>query len=168
MPARWSTWAASSPGESPRARITTTALTIASPVTLRRLSTNAEEGNTSTFMKFDVEDISVSTVGPSWGEQVTDKAQRAMLWFFLAITLYITWRLEWKMAVGATAIALLAAGCSGGGSEDTDTTTNSADNTAGSVGANNGSTASDSRDMSRTNSSTSAGADAADAFGRFV
>jgi preprotein translocase subunit SecF len=51
----------------------------------------------------DVEDISVSTVGPSWGEQVTDKAQRAMLWFFLAITLYITWRLEWKMAIGALA-----------------------------------------------------------------
>src|SRR3982751_3717702 len=31
----------------------------------------------------------------------------------------------WKMAVGATAIALLAAGCSGGGSDDTDSTTNS-------------------------------------------
>jgi len=31
----------------------------------------------------------------------------------------------WKMAVGATAIALLAAGCSGGGSEDTDANSNS-------------------------------------------
>ena len=31
----------------------------------------------------------------------------------------------WKMAVGATAIALLAAGCSGGGSEDTDAASNS-------------------------------------------
>lgn len=30
----------------------------------------------------------------------------------------------WKMAVGATAIALLAAGCSGGGSENTDATSN--------------------------------------------
>ena len=30
----------------------------------------------------------------------------------------------WKMAVGATAIALLAAGCSGGGSEDTDAASN--------------------------------------------
>nr|BFE76541.1 hypothetical protein GCM10020092_098420 [Actinoplanes digitatis] len=30
----------------------------------------------------------------------------------------------WKMAVGATAIALLAAGCSSGGSEDTDTASN--------------------------------------------
>ncbi len=51
----------------------------------------------------EVADISISTVGPSWGEQVTDKALRAMLWFFLAITLYITWRLEWKMAIGALA-----------------------------------------------------------------
>jgi preprotein translocase subunit SecF len=51
----------------------------------------------------EVEDISISTVGPSWGDQVTDKAERAMLWFFLAITLYITWRLEWKMAIGALA-----------------------------------------------------------------
>ena len=31
----------------------------------------------------------------------------------------------WKMAAGATAIALLAAGCSGGGSEDTDSTSSS-------------------------------------------
>jgi preprotein translocase subunit SecF len=51
----------------------------------------------------EVADISVSSVGPSWGQQVTDKAERALLWFFLAITLYITWRLEWKMAVGALA-----------------------------------------------------------------
>ena len=51
----------------------------------------------------DVDDIGVSTVGPSWGEQVTDKAVRALVWFFIAITLYITWRLEWKMAVGALA-----------------------------------------------------------------
>mgnify|MGYP001627459223 CR=1 FL=1 len=48
-------------------------------------------------------DITVQTVGPSWGEQVTNKAERAMLWFFLVITLYITWRLEWKMAIGALA-----------------------------------------------------------------
>ena len=51
----------------------------------------------------DVTDITVSTVGPSWGDQVTEKAERALIWFFIAITLYITWRLEWKMAVGALA-----------------------------------------------------------------
>lgn len=51
----------------------------------------------------EVTDITVNTVGPSWGEQVSDKAQRAMVWFAIAITLYISWRLEWKMAIGALA-----------------------------------------------------------------
>jgi len=51
----------------------------------------------------EVTDITVSTVGPSWGDQVTEKAQRAMVWFFVAITAYIAWRLEWKMAIGALA-----------------------------------------------------------------
>lgn len=51
----------------------------------------------------DVEDVSASSVGPSWGERVTDKAERAMIWFFVVITAYIAWRLEWKMAVGALA-----------------------------------------------------------------
>lgn len=46
-------------------------------------------------------DISVSTVGPSWGDQVTEKAQRALVLFFIAIALYMAIRLEWKMAVGA-------------------------------------------------------------------
>jgi preprotein translocase subunit SecF len=47
------------------------------------------------------EDVSVTTVGPSWGEQITKQAQRALIYFFIAITLYISIRLEWKMAVGA-------------------------------------------------------------------
>ncbi|MET0729105.1 MAG: protein translocase subunit SecF [Acidimicrobiales bacterium] len=51
----------------------------------------------------EVTDITVSTVGPSWGEQVSKKAQRALVWFFIAITAYIAWRLEWRMAVGALA-----------------------------------------------------------------
>jgi len=51
----------------------------------------------------EVTDLSVSSVGPSWGDQVSDKAERAMIWFFVVITLYITWRLEWKMAIGALA-----------------------------------------------------------------
>ena len=46
-------------------------------------------------------EISVSTVGPSWGDQVTSKAQRALVYFFIAISLYMAIRLEWKMAVGA-------------------------------------------------------------------
>jgi preprotein translocase subunit SecF len=51
----------------------------------------------------DATDISESTVGPSWGDQVTEKAQRALVYFFIAIALYMAIRLEWKMAVGALA-----------------------------------------------------------------
>ncbi|MGK2947645.1 MAG: protein translocase subunit SecF [Acidimicrobiales bacterium] len=51
----------------------------------------------------DVEDISVSTVGPSWGDQVSEKAQRALVVFFILITIYMAVRLEWKMAIGALA-----------------------------------------------------------------
>ncbi len=40
-------------------------------------------------------------VGPTWGDEVTDKAVRALLVFFIVVALYITVRLEWKMAVGA-------------------------------------------------------------------
>jgi preprotein translocase subunit SecF len=51
----------------------------------------------------EIADITVSTVGPSWGEQLTDKAVRALIWFFVIIAAYIAWRLEWKMAIGALA-----------------------------------------------------------------
>ena len=49
----------------------------------------------------EADDISISTVGPSWGDQVTEKAQRALVVFFILISIYIAVRLEWKMAAGA-------------------------------------------------------------------
>ncbi|HET8929915.1 MAG TPA: protein translocase subunit SecF [Acidimicrobiales bacterium] len=42
-------------------------------------------------------------VGPSWGQDVSRKALRAMIVFLLAVTAFISWRLEWRMAVGAIA-----------------------------------------------------------------
>ncbi len=45
--------------------------------------------------------VNVNSVGPSWGGDVTDKARNALVIFFLVITLYITWRFEWKMALAA-------------------------------------------------------------------
>ena len=42
-------------------------------------------------------------VGPTWGDEVTDKAVRALVVFFVIVALYITVRLEWKMAAGALA-----------------------------------------------------------------
>ncbi len=46
-------------------------------------------------------DVSVTTVGPSWGKRITSKARSALVWFFLIVAAYISIRLEWKMAVGA-------------------------------------------------------------------
>jgi len=48
-----------------------------------------------------VSEVSVTTVGPSWGDEVTGKAIRALVWFFIIVAAYIAIRLEWKMAVGA-------------------------------------------------------------------
>ena len=45
--------------------------------------------------------VSVNDVGPSWGEEVTKKARNALIVFFVLITIYISLRFEWKMAVAA-------------------------------------------------------------------
>ena len=47
--------------------------------------------------------VNINTVGPSWGNQITHKAERALVFFFLAIMIYISLRFEWKMAVAALA-----------------------------------------------------------------
>lgn len=47
------------------------------------------------------DEVSVSTVGPTWGSQITAKAVRALILFFVVVALYLAWRLEWRMAVGA-------------------------------------------------------------------
>ena len=46
------------------------------------------------------DDVSVTTVGPSWGSEITAKARNALIAFFALIAVYIAIRLEWKMAVG--------------------------------------------------------------------
>ena len=45
------------------------------------------------------EEVSVNVVSPTWGEQITRKALRALVVFFLLITIYISIRFEWKMAI---------------------------------------------------------------------
>lgn len=49
----------------------------------------------------DPNSVSVSTAGPSWGDEITNKAVNALIVFFIIIALYITIRLRWEMAVGA-------------------------------------------------------------------
>ncbi len=47
------------------------------------------------------DEVSVSQIGPTWGDQITSKAIRALIFFFIAVALYLAWRLEWRMAIGA-------------------------------------------------------------------
>ena len=49
------------------------------------------------------DDVSVALVSSSWGRSITEKAVRALLVFFLVVSLYISWRFEWKMAISAIA-----------------------------------------------------------------
>lgn len=45
--------------------------------------------------------VSVSTVGPTWGGAVTNRALIALLVFFIAVVIYISGRFEPKMAISA-------------------------------------------------------------------
>lgn len=51
----------------------------------------------------DSSEISVDKVSSSWGRSVTIKAVQALLVFFVIVSIFIAWRFEWPMAVGAFA-----------------------------------------------------------------
>ncbi len=51
-------------------------------------------------------DVSFTSVGPSWGREISSKALRALVFFLIALTLYITFRFELKMAI-PTIVALV-------------------------------------------------------------
>lgn len=44
-------------------------------------------------------EVSRQTVGPTFGDQITQAAVRALVVFLIVVALYITWRLEFKMAM---------------------------------------------------------------------
>ena len=48
-------------------------------------------------------DVSINDVGPTWGDEVSKKAIRALVFFFLAIAAYLSLRFEYKMAIAAIA-----------------------------------------------------------------
>ena len=51
----------------------------------------------------DRTEVAISTVGPTWGDEILSKAQRALVVFLVIIAAYMAIRLEWKMAIGALA-----------------------------------------------------------------
>jgi preprotein translocase subunit SecF len=46
-------------------------------------------------------DISVQDIGPRWGAQISRKALQGLMIFLVAVSIYIAFRFEWKMAVAA-------------------------------------------------------------------
>ena len=93
--------------DEPEAKIQT--LTNSSGVTIVRIQAGADSVNRSGEITetladaagVEASEISVSTVGPSWGKNITDKATRALLVFFVILGIYIALTLEWRMAIGA-------------------------------------------------------------------
>jgi preprotein translocase subunit SecF len=51
--------------------------------------------------KITPEEINVEDIGPTWGQQISRKAIRGLLFVLLFIAIYIAWRFEWTMAAGA-------------------------------------------------------------------
>jgi preprotein translocase subunit SecF len=47
------------------------------------------------------DDVSISSVGPTWGKEVSHKAEQALLYFFLLLAVYLSLRFEFKMAAAA-------------------------------------------------------------------
>jgi preprotein translocase subunit SecF len=46
-------------------------------------------------------DVSISSVGPTWGNTVSHKAEQALVYFFLLLAIYLSIRFEFKMAAAA-------------------------------------------------------------------
>ena len=48
-------------------------------------------------------EVTTTTIGPSWGADITRQATRSLILFTIIVTAYLAWRLEFKMALGALA-----------------------------------------------------------------
>ena len=51
----------------------------------------------------DVGEVSVAFTSSTWGQEITEKAIRALVVFFVVVSLFISLRFEWRMAVAAFA-----------------------------------------------------------------
>ncbi|MCZ3387097.1 MAG: protein translocase subunit SecF [Actinomycetia bacterium] len=48
-----------------------------------------------------LEEVSTQVIGPSWGEQITEKALTGLVVFLALIVVYLSITFEWRMAIGA-------------------------------------------------------------------
>ncbi len=58
-------------------------------------------GDLATQAGIQPEQINVEDIGPTWGQQISRKAIRGLLLVLFFIAIYIAWRFQWTMAVGA-------------------------------------------------------------------
>jgi preprotein translocase subunit SecF len=75
----------------------------------RRLSTDASNALSAALAEsFAVEEanIKVQLVGPSWGDEVTQNAIRALIVFLVLVAIFLSIYFEWQMAIAAL-VALL-------------------------------------------------------------
>ena len=67
--------------------------------------TPAETGAVSTALAkacdVPLEDVSTQVIGPSWGEQITQKALTGLAVFLALIVVYLSITFEWRMAIAA-------------------------------------------------------------------
>ncbi len=84
-----------------------TTSTTAAPTTTSTTGTGATSTTTATTApnngvpQTHADTISITTVGPTWGSSITDKAIQALIIFFIVVALYISIRFEPKMALAA-------------------------------------------------------------------
>src|SRR5689334_2305430 len=63
--------------------------------------TVALEKDLSAKLGVGTDSITVKTVGPLWGSQISGKAAWALFWFLIVIVGYLSIAFEWKMAIAA-------------------------------------------------------------------
>jgi preprotein translocase subunit SecF len=51
--------------------------------------------------KVDVSQVTSTSVSSSWGRSITEKAIKALVIFLVIVSLFISWRFEWRMALAA-------------------------------------------------------------------
>ena len=51
----------------------------------------------------DAAETDSASIGSKWGAEITNKAVRALVIFLVVVVAFMSWRFEWKMAVGAMA-----------------------------------------------------------------
>jgi preprotein translocase subunit SecF len=74
-------------------------------VTVAKLPTSPLQQVAAALAKYsnnsDVNAVSITTVGPTWGHEVSQKALKALVIFFFILAAYLALRFEWKMSAAA-------------------------------------------------------------------